>query len=199
MKSLLQYTLAVALALAAAAPAAAQQPGAAPGREQAPPALREQAERRAFEALLRHRAELELSEQQVRQIEAIGRRLQEQNAPLRQRLVEEARRWREERRAQLERLTPEQRREELRRMRGRRGQAPVPEAMQPLVRQMRLNINEAMHQARGVLTAEQRLRAEQVLRRQLRDSRRPGMRGPGMRRPGMRPMRGRRPPRDTTP
>jgi hypothetical protein len=56
--------------------------------------------------------------------------------------------------------------------------------MQPLVRQMRVNIEEAMHQAQGVLTAEQRLQARRILQRELRASRRPGVRPRG---PARRP------------
>ncbi|HEX2080547.1 MAG TPA: hypothetical protein VHG08_22780 [Longimicrobium sp.] len=160
MKIPVRYAVAALLAAAAAVPAAAQ-----PGPE---PSFREAAERRPFELLLRHRDALGLTDVQVRQLETIGERLEQQNAPLRQRLVQEHHRWREERRAQLERMTPEQRREELRRMRGRRGEPPVPEALRPTVYQMRLNINDAMHQAQSVLTPAQRLRAQDILRREVR-------------------------------
>lgn len=174
MKIPVRYALAALLA-AAAVPAAAQ-----PGEQ---PPFREDAARQPFEALLRHREELQLSDDQVRRIQTIGRQLEERNAPLRQRLVQEHRRWREERRAQLERMTPRQRRAELRRMRGQRGEPPVPEALRPTVHQMRVNISDAMHQAQGVLTAEQRVRAQDILRRQLRPAERPGMQRRGARPP----------------
>jgi hypothetical protein len=145
--------------------------------------VREDAERRAFDLLLNHRTQLELSEAQARQIEAIRTRLQQQNAPLRARLVEEHQRAQAERRAQLERMSADERRAELRRLR-REGRPGVPESLRPTVRQMRLNINEAVHQAQGVLTAEQRLRAQSLLRSQMQRARRPGVRGQqGPRRP----------------
>jgi hypothetical protein len=180
------------LAVAAASPAAAQQPGAR-ARERAAAEraaadraragqrpMAQEAERHAFEALLRHREQLALSDQQVQRLQEIRTRLEEQNAPLRQRLVEEQ----AVRRAQLERMSPEERRAELRRLRQAGGAQRVPEALQPTVRQMRLNINEAMHQAQGVLTAEQRLRARELLAaraRAMRPAARPGVRARPMR------------------
>jgi hypothetical protein len=184
MRNPVRYVLAALLAAFAAAPAAAQ-----PGDR---PPFPEDAARRPFDALLRHRGELQLSAEQVRRIEAIGRQLEERNAPLRQRLVQDHQRWREERRAQLERMTPQQRRAELRRMRGQRGEPPVPEALRPTVQQMRVNISDALHQAQGVLTAEQRVRAQDILRRQMRAEHRPGARRRALeeermrRRPGAR-------------
>lgn len=146
-------------------------------------AVREDAERRAFDMLLNHRTQLGLSEGQARQIDAIRTRLQQQNAPLRARLVEEHQRAQAERRAQLERMSADERRAELRRLQ-REGRPGVPESLQPTVHQMRLNINEAVHQAHGVLTAEQRLRAQSLLRSQIQRARRPGARGQqGARRP----------------
>ena len=134
-------------------------------------AFAEDAERRAFDMLLRHRAQLELTEQQVRRLEDIRARLEQQNAPLRSRLAEEHHRYQAERRAQLERMSAEQRRAELRRLR-QHGRPPVPPSRQPTVRQMRLNNNEAVHQAQGVLTAEQRLRAQALIRQEMQRTRR---------------------------
>jgi hypothetical protein len=146
-------------------------------------ALRQDAERRAFDMLLNHRTQLQLTEQQVRQLEGLRTRLEQQNAPLRARLMEEHQRAQTERRAQLERMSADERRAELRRLQ-REGRPGVPESLQPTVRQMRLNINEAVHQAQGVLTAEQRLRAQSLLRSQMQRARRPGARGQqGARRP----------------
>jgi Skp family chaperone for outer membrane proteins len=142
--------------------------------------LREEAERRAFDLLLRHRQQLALSDQQVHRLEEIRGRLEQQNAPLRARLVEEHQRWQAARRAQLERMSAEERRQELRRVREGNG-AHLPESLQTTVRQMRLHINEAMHQAQGVLTAEQRLRARELLARQAAAARprvQPGRRAP---------------------
>jgi hypothetical protein len=150
--------------LAAAAPLAAQ-----PARDSATAAgFREDAARRPFDALLRHRAELRLSEQQVRQIEEVARALEARNAPLRERLVREHRRWRVERREQLQRMSVEERRRELRRVREQRGRGEaVPGTMRPVVREMLVNIEESIHQAQGVLTAEQRLQARQILRHEI--------------------------------
>lgn len=146
-------------------------------------ALRQDAERRAFDMLLNHRTQLQLTEQQVRQLEGLRTRLEQQNAPLRARLVEEHQRVQAERRAQLERMSADERRAELRRLQ-REGRPGVPESLQPTVHQMRLNINEAVHQAQGVLTAEQRVRAQSLLRSQIQRARRPGVRGQqGARRP----------------
>lgn len=208
-KHLVRAVFALLLAAAAAAPAAAQQDEseararqererAASDRARAASeraraagerarhvqarAFREDAERRAFDMLLNHRTQLQLSEQQVRQLESIRTRLEQQNAPLRARLMEVHQHAQAERRAQLERMNADQRREELRRLRAE-GRPAVPESLQPTVRQMRLNINEAVHQAQGVLTAEQRLRAQTLLRAQMQRARRPAMRGQQNRRP----------------
>ncbi|HEX5871065.1 MAG TPA: hypothetical protein VFY65_11640 [Longimicrobium sp.] len=198
-KHFARAALALLLTVAAWAPAAAQQPeqpeararqeraraaGDRARQAQTRAAFREDAERRAFDVLLNNRTQLQLSEQQVRQIETIRQRLEQQNAPLRARLAEEHQRFQAERRAQVERMSADERRAELRRLR-REGRPAVPESLQPTVRQMRLNINEAMHQAQGVLTAEQRLRAQGLLRAQIQRARRPGMRG----HPGPRPRR----------
>jgi hypothetical protein len=173
MKNLARYGLALALSLSAAAPLAAQ-----PGRDTMDAeTAQENAARRPFDALLRHRAELELSDGQVRQLQTIRERLEQRNAPLRAQLVERGERWRAERRTQLERMTPQQRRQELRRLRQTPAGQRVPADMQPLVRQMRVNIEEATHEAQGVLTAEQRLRVREILRREVRE-RRPGARRP---------------------
>ena len=203
-KHLARATFALLFCVGATAPAAAQdpQPGARAQEQRARAAgeraraagerarhagpraaFREDAERRAFDMLLNHRTQLQLTEQQVRQLEGLRTRLEQQNTPLRARLVEEHQRVQAERRAQLERMSADQRREELRRLR-RDGRPGVPESLQPTVRQMRLNINEAVHQAQGVLTAEQRLRAQSLLRGQMQRARRPAVRGPqGARRP----------------
>jgi hypothetical protein len=181
MKSLMTFGLALVLAAGSAAPLAAQRDTAEAGAARGGP---------AFDRLVRHRAELQLSDAQVRQLQEIRERLEAQNAPLRQQLTEQSRRFRSERREQLERMSPEERRAELRRLRQQRAGERVPADMQPLVRQMRVNIEEAMHQAQGVLTAEQRLRAREILRREVRGTRRPGMRGERRVRPGVE---GRRP------
>ncbi len=175
MKLLTIAAVALSLAAGTAAPLAAQ-----PGRDTAAVRARGAA-LPAFERLMRHRAELNLSDAQVRQLEGIRERLQARNAPLRQQLAAQSQRWRTERREQLQRMSAEERRAELRRLRAQRAAERVPADMQPLMRQMRVNIDEAMHQAQGVLTAEQRVRARELLRAE-RANRRPAVRGE--RRPG---------------
>lgn len=128
----------------------------------------EDAARRPFDALLRHRAELRLTAQQVRQIETIARQLEVRNAPLRRRLVADHHRWREERRVQLERMSHAERHRELARLRAERARGQqVPEPLRPTVRQMLVHIQEATHRAEGVLTVEQRARASDILRREI--------------------------------
>jgi hypothetical protein len=198
MKCMLRPVL-LLLVTAAAAPAAAQEERARERVEErvreraaadrvrtararaAQGVLRQDAEHRAFDMLLRHRQQLALSDQQVRRLQEIRARLEQQNAPLRARLIEEHQRWEAARRAQLERMSAEERRQELRRVREGQGAAHLPESLQTTVRQMRLHINEAMHQAQGVLTAEQRLRARELLARQAAAARprvQPGRRAP---------------------
>jgi hypothetical protein len=90
------------------------------------------------------------------------------------------RRWqavREERRAELMRMTPEQRQAELRRVR-EQGPPPMPESLRPLVQQMRRNIAGAMREAGTVLTPRQKAQARTLIRQ------RRGQMGPGMRRGG---------------
>jgi hypothetical protein len=177
MKLLTIAAVALSLAAGTAAPLAAQ-----PGRDTAAVRVRGAA-LPAFERLMRHRAELGLSDAQVRQLEGIRERLQARNAPLREQLAAQSQRFRTERREQLQRMSPEERRAELRRVRAQRAGERVPADMQPVMRQMRVNIDEAMHQAQGVLTAEQRVRARELLRAE-RAERRPGVRGQRERRPG---------------
>lgn len=167
MKTLITCGLALALAAGTAAPVAAQ-----PGRDTDAAARQRGEALPAFQSLMRHRAELGLSDAQVRQLQAIRVRLETQNTPLRRQLATQAGSLRAERRAQLERMSPEERRAELRRLRRLPAGERVPADMRPVVQQMRVNIAEATHQAQGVLTAEQRVRARDLLRAE-RDARRP--------------------------
>ena len=182
MRSSRLVALAAGLLLAAA-PAAAQDDG--------PPVrgaeLLERREQRPLDRLMEVRGELELSDAQVRRLQSIAARLEETNRPLREELV---RRWqavREERRAALMRMTPEQRQAELRRVR-EQGPPPVPESLRPLVQRMRGNIGAAMREAGTVLTPRQKARARALMR-----ERRGGEMGPGMRRDGRPALGGRRP------
>lgn len=175
--------LAAALALLAAVPAAGQQPGA-PGMDNE---VLEEREQRPFDALLLARQELRLTPDQVTRIEAIAARLDETNRPLRAELVRLWQAEREQRRAELMRMTPAERRAELRRVRAM-GQPPVPEHMRPLVQRIRRNIGDAMGEAGNVLTPGQRQQVREMVRQHAR-----GRIGPGGRRPG-RPGMVRRPP-----
>lgn len=177
---------ALAAVLLGFAPAAAQGGGGSPAAD-----VLDAREQRPFDLLLEARAELGLSAAQVTRLQAIAARLEETNRPLRDELV---RRWqavREERRAELMRMTPQQRRAELRRVR-QQGPPPVPESMRPVVQRVRQNVAAAMHEARDVLTPEQKARARAMVREHRRGQMGPGARqGPG--RPGMGRPRGLRP------
>ena len=175
---------AAAALLLATAPAAAQEPAddAQPGIE----VLRD-SELRPLEQLMAVRTELQLTDPQVARLRQIAIRLEETNRPLRRRLFFEYRRWREQRRAELERMTPAQRDAEFRRLQAM-GDPPVPPRLQPLVRQIRGNIRHALQEAGGVLTPAQKARARELVRER-REQRGPGG---GMRRPrwGGRPRGG---------
>jgi len=67
-------------------------------------------------------------------------------------------------------MSPDERRRELRRVReARRPAERVPEQMQPVVREMLVNIRLSMQQAEEVLTAEQRRQVREILRRSVRE------------------------------
>jgi Spy/CpxP family protein refolding chaperone len=174
--------LAAVAVLLAAAPAGAQQDGPPPqqGAE-----MLERREQQPFDRLMAVRGELALSDAQVARLQAIAARLEETNRPVRQELL---RRWqavREERRAALMRMTPEQRQAELQRVR-EQGPPPVPPSLRPLVQQMRRNIAGAMREVGGVLTPAQKARVRELVRER-REM------GPGMRRGGRPGLRARRP------
>ena len=169
--------------LLAAAPAGAQQDG--PPQQQGAEML-ERREQQPFDRLMAVRGELALSDAQVARLQAIAARLEETNRPVRMELL---RRWqaiREERRAALMRMTPEQRQAELQRVREQQGPPPVPPALRPLVQQMRRNIAGAMREVGGVLTPAQKARVRELVRerREL---------GPRMRRGGRPGLGARRP------
>jgi protein CpxP len=131
-------------------------------------------------ALLRNRAELELTAEQVARLEAIQRDLHARNEPLRQQMAalmpEHARRMQRMEPGERPRMTDEQRRqmreqrsermqqhrrmtdEQRQQMRARMEQA------RPVMEQMRANAQAAMEQARAVLTEEQRAKARESIR-----------------------------------
>lgn len=158
------YVLLAALlaALPAAVPAVVHAQDGAPS-PRGPAAEREGA--MPFAVLLRHRGELRLSRAQVARLEAVGRALEERNRPLRQQLRRQREEFLERRRAQVGRLSPEQRRDTLRRLREERARGEgLPPQMRPVVERMRANTRRAMEDAQRVLTPEQKRRARALVR-----------------------------------
>jgi acyl-CoA reductase-like NAD-dependent aldehyde dehydrogenase len=194
MKSYVRYM--VALGLLAAAPAAAQQNGR-PGADSVRGGRWEQGGRQhrpAFQGLLAYRQELQLTDAQVTRLQEIGRRLEERNRPIRAQLQAQHEQFKAQRRAQMERLTPEQRRDTLRRLREEGQRREIPQAMRAPMEQMRANIRVAMEEAQGVLNAQQKERARQLMQ-EARRNRGDRMQGQdGHRRRGGRPGEGRRGP-----
>ena len=162
MKSYVRYTL--AFVLLAAAPVAAQT-----GRGDTTRGARwergaaHRDARPAMEKLVALRQELQLSDAQVVRLQEIGRRLEERNAPFRAQLAAQREQYKEERRAQMEKLTPEQRRDTLRQLRERRGRREIPQAMRAPMERMKENLRAAMQEAQGVLTPQQKERARQLM------------------------------------
>lgn len=107
------------------------------------------------EKLLRHRADLNLSEAQVARLEEINRRMEERNRPLVRQLVEMRRQWGPEFRRSRHDMTPEQRAELSRRM----------EEARPLVEQIHENNRSAMREVGEVLNPEQKASVREMLRR----------------------------------
>jgi Spy/CpxP family protein refolding chaperone len=172
----------------------------------------------------RMQSELDLSPQQVDRLRAISTRLEQQNRPLMEQLraagvwsrgadkaaagerhgAKAARGQREQMRARMQDMTPEQReqmrarmqnmtpeqreqmrarmqdvtpeqREQMRARMQQRMQREVPAEMQPVLQQVRENSRVAMEEARSVLTAEQQARLSQlVAQRGHAQGRRPG-------------------------
>ncbi|HEY0095103.1 MAG TPA: hypothetical protein VGB96_12290, partial [Archangium sp.] len=69
-----------------------------------------------------------------------------------------------QRRTQMERLTPEQRRDTLRSLREGTSRRDIPEPMRATMTQMRTNIQSAMQEAQNVLTAQQKERARELMK-----------------------------------
>ena len=178
MKMRLLLLGAAALLLGGAPLGAQQGVGNPPGEEPG------QVEERPFARLMELRGELELNDGQVERLGQIAARLEETNRPLRAELWRQWQAWREQRRAELLRMSPEDRQRELRRLR-EEGRPPLPENMRPLAQHIRRNVADAMQEAAGVLTPRQKARARQLMRQQRGGRMRPGPRArrPGMRRP----------------
>lgn len=184
MKTSIRYM--IAFALLAAAPVAAQTGRAGADSARGGRWQHGHGEGRTpFQGLIAHRQELQLTDAQVTRLQEIGRRLDERNAPLRAQLASHREQYAARRRAQMERLTPEQRRDTLQRLRQSGRGRQVPEAMRAPMEQMRANIRAAVQEAQGVLTAPQKERARQLMAEKRRGRMEPGgQRGPHHRRGG---------------
>jgi hypothetical protein len=162
-------------------------PAAAAAQDEPAPAAAGQAGEQAgaWEFLRQHRGELGITQDQQERLRAVAVRLTRTNGPLREQLRQERSRYLAQRRAELLRMTPEQRQAELARLRREGGR--VPESMRPLLEQIRANQRAAMREAQGVLTPDQKQRARALFREWRRQrAARPGR---GMGRGGLRPGR----------
>jgi Spy/CpxP family protein refolding chaperone len=166
MRTVHRILLATAL-LAAPAPVLAQTPAPQGARA-------EQQDGRAAGFLLRHRAELGLSDEQVARMNAIAARLQEQNRPLVDRLRAAGLPVRPQQRTHLREMTPEQRRELRAKF----------EEHRPTLQQLRANTRAAVEEARAVLTPQQQERARTLMRERKGEHRGKGRPGDRGRRPG---------------
>lgn len=166
MKRVHRILLAFAL-LVAPAPVLAQSPAPQGARA-------EQHGGRAAGFLLRHRAELGLSDEQVAHMNAIAARLQEQNRPLVERLRAAGLPMRPQERTRLREMTPEQRRELRSKF----------EEHRPTLQQLRANTRAAVDEARAILTPEQQERARALMRDRKGEHREKRRHGDRRRRPG---------------
>jgi len=105
--------------------------------------------------LLRHRAEIGLSDQQISRLEGIADRLERQNRPLREQLRAAGIPMGPERREVMRAMSDEQRKEVRERL----------EHHRPTLVQMRDNAHSALEEARGVLTRDQARRMRALMPR----------------------------------
>lgn len=151
--------LGVALAavlLLAPLPALGQQ--AAPTDTTSAAARAPHAPHSGVDLLLRYRAELQLSDEQIARLQAVAQRLEERNRPLLEQLRAAGIPLRRERRDEVHRMTPEQRQALHEKLREHR----------PTLERLRENMEAAMREARAVLTPEQQERFRALLREQYR-------------------------------
>jgi Spy/CpxP family protein refolding chaperone len=173
MKKVHYAALAVALA---AVPAVAQaQQAQEQHREHAEAWMQQRGPGMSASALAGLRAELNLSDAQVAELEGIAARLQALNEPLLAQLREHAQERVGEVRQRREAMTAEQReqmREQMRERMGRAGTAAgtgtavghrVPEELRPVMQQLRENHQSALQQAAAVLTPEQQAQARALM------------------------------------
>ena len=172
-----RYTAALAAALlATAAPLAVQR---AHAQDPAAEEVIDRREQAPFDALFQVRRELGLTDVQMGRLQAISQRLEETNRPLRAELV---RRWnglREQRRAELMRMSREQREAERLRIR-EQGPPPLPPEMRQLVARIRGNVGAAVREVGDVLTPAQKARVRDMMRERRQERR--GMGGLGRQR-----------------
>jgi hypothetical protein len=163
MRITARWALALAFAAAplGAVTAGAQAPRPAAAPAPAPP------EAGALELLSSHREELGITDAQAQRLREIALRLQAQNQPLREQLARRRADFLAQRRATLMRMTPEQRRAELARIRASGGE--VPADWRPLLEQIRANQHEAMGEAQAVLTVQQKVRARALVQQWRQD------------------------------
>jgi hypothetical protein len=140
--------LMLGLMMAVAAPVAAQDARPAPPRGETGHSARTTV---PIGFLLRHRAEIGLSDQQISRLEEIADRLERQNRPLREQLRASGIPMGPDRREVMSAMSDEQRKEVRERL----------EHHRPTLIQMRDNAKSALDEARGVLSREQvrRMRA----------------------------------------
>lgn len=126
-------------------------------------------ERGPIAILLEQREALALTAEQVTELDAIRQRMEEQNRPVVEQLVQIREKWRRERPANWRELTPKEREAARKRFQGEaRAEA------RPLMATIRGNNREAMRAVRAVLTEEQQRKVRELVRaRQGRGSRRP--------------------------
>lgn len=173
MKRILYLALGVILTTAPI-PALAQLPGQRPTTRGAET---RQPERRPFALLLENQAQLSLTDEQVRRLETIRNRLEEQNRPLREQLRTARERLMEQRRTEMQKLKPEQRRERMRQMRQQRDPGDgrprrvLPPELRPIADRLRANTERAAEEARDVLSVEQRVRARELARTRMQQRR----------------------------
>jgi hypothetical protein len=172
--------LIVGMLLAAAAPLVAQesrpQPQPRPDAEQRV----QSPQRLPIGFLLRHRAEIGLSDQQITRLEGIAALLEQQNKPLLDQLRSAGIPIRPERRDGVRQMTEEERRQLRVRL----------EEHRPTLLQMRENMSAAMTEVRSVLTREQQQRVRELMPRPAADARRDGRRSDPPRRATPKPPNG---------
>lgn len=124
--------------------------------------------------LLRHRAELGLTDEQTRRLQEIDRKMEEQNRPYVEKLIQIRREMRGRPGVRPENMTEAERAAFQSQM----------EAARPLWDQIRKNNHAAMHEVGEVLSAEQKAQLRELLEKQEKQREQNGSPGPDRSRPG---------------